>query len=174
MSPAGSPQGVAAPDLYLISSATRSEPLTSPSGRYTAVFKLLTPGEWVEIWEEAAKYRHEHSRTMVEQIHALARCIVTLNGQGLVLAPTERELTKKALGVDTLTAAQEAAQILSDRFPVHAIQELDALANSWMVEYYEQIGLMAKKKPEEEGPGTPISGSSFTSRSSPPTPDSES
>lgn len=158
--------------LNLISSSVRSETLISTSGQYQIVCKLLTPGEWIDIWEEAAKYKHPDARELVTQIEALARCLIAVNGQPLVLTPQERELVKRELHVSSLTAYQEAAQILKDRFPIHAIQEIEAAADTWMREYYEKIGLLAKKKPEVSG--QPISGSSFTSGSFQPIPGSES
>jgi len=152
--------------LDFLNPNARSQPIDVDG--HKVVFKVLTPGEWLEVWETSHKYQSPSAKALSNQIESLARTIVTIDGGSLVLDPSERDAVKKRLNRAELTSVEEASLLLQDRFMIHTIQMLDVAAGQWMDQYFKDLEAV-KKSPNAAGLGGGISTSAEDSTSSPPT-----
>lgn len=161
-------------DLYLLSSDHRSDPI-EVLGLYRLIFRPLTPGEWIEVWDAAAIHPSPKSQRLKTMLGQLARGISKLDGQPLRLDPSEHDEVKKRLKMgpdDELTALMEAELILADRFTEHVLEAIDAEYAAWYEEYVTALIDGAKKKRARAASGGQPSVSASDSTSSPPTPTS--
>jgi len=156
-------------DLNLYSNQVRSDRPIEAWG-YDLVFRLLTPGELLEVWDIASRHASLESQTLRVKIECLARAIVLVDNQPLTLDTKEKELVKASLGKTELKSHEEASVILQDRVSIPTIKAWDQALADWMEEYIDLIEERVKKK---RNPGvTGMSTSSFspgTPPSSPPT-----
>lgn len=167
---------VHAHDLYLLSSDHRSEPI-EVLGLYKAIFRPLTPGEWIEVWDNAATHLHPNAQRLKTMVGVLARGISKIDGQALTLDAKDLSAARDKLKLgpkDDLGPVQQAELILLDRFTQHVIEAFDQEYGSWYVGYTEALIEAAKKKRARAETGGRPSPSVSDSESSPPTLPSES
>ena len=145
---------------------------------FELVFRVLTAGEWLEVYDAAARHPSRTAEELAVSIEALARGIVTINGRTLSFSASEKEKvlssyneyygTKKK----DLSPVECATIYLQDKFLLHHIKLFDTTMAAWMSEIIQEIDFDIKKKRNRAGPGMTQSDSVSDSTSSLPTPDS--
>lgn len=165
--------GIKSDDLYLTSSKVRSEPILV-LGTYALVFRFLTTMHMREVWNKAAARNGDRAAYDADvRVMTLARAVVTMNGQALILDSLELREIREKLKLkpeEQFDEVQQAEVILDERFTIRVLEAFDDAYARWLLEYEQQAIETVKKKLGLAASGTGSSGSSSTGGFSPTTP----